>query len=490
MVRSREDQKEREEDEESTEVQVNPHRWKKRKSRAPRNQPGCREPRNAKLKTLLAWDANNLKDTGTLRKYGTGFRCAWKIERARKQLVKAGFRAPGCYRKSNQTGGRIFALPREVPSESRFGEEEAGLVMRHVLKSGCTRSQGEGVKKMLSFVRQLQTGDALVNFKRVNQVWKNFDPRNFQEPTQVVKAVHIIDPEPMKTVLTTEWTQEVAVQMAYHIWCLAYLIFHHWNVLGLRPKEDMKKVKTSQCHVICPSHGYFYSEFNGGRAKLDGTRGERPWKAFGVCYCEGGKHKGPPENFRDIIIDEERPTWNTACPLTCFQVIRAYLDPEDPRIFPQPLPRGNGFCQYLGKEYKSIGPKAMFSLVRRFIDLQGGNPDGVRFCSNSGRHALGKLCNAAGIPYPQSFEIHGDLFKNWRVYQELLANDKNFSRRNQSKDINVVLKPLWTIARWFGKGPTTRQDPPVLGMEKMSKLLILLGRKAGLGAEVNRILDE
>ena len=490
MVRSRDDQKEREEDRDPKRVKPNPHRTNPRKSQAPRDQPGVREPRNASLNTLLAWDANKIKDTGTLQKYGTGFRFAWKHEKAREILVKAGFKAPGAYPKRNQTQGRIFTLPREVPREDRFGGEEAGMVMRIVLKAHATRSQAEGVRKMLSYVRQLQTGDELVNFKRVGQVWNRHDEDDFGEPTQRVKAEHILEPEQFKTALTKGWNQQVAERMLYCHWSLAYLLLHHWVGLGLRPKKDFQKVKSSRIHVAFPSQGYMYTQFNGGRAKLDGKKGVRPWRAMTVCWCPGAKHKGPPENFRDVIIDEEEPSWNTACPISCFQVIRAYLeleDPRDPRIFPKPT--NAGFCKSAGKEYKSIGPKTMFPLIQKFLEVQGANPDGVKFCTNSGRHALGKLLTVAGVPYWESFEITGDLFKNWKVYQEHLKNDLNFTRRTQAKDLDTVLKPLWAIARWCGRGPEGRQDPENYNMNHVGKLLALLGRNAGLGADVNRILD-
>ena len=485
MVRSRDEQKDRDRNDPP---QRNPHRLFPRKSQDFRKDPSCKEPRNANLLTYMAWDANNLKDRETLKKYGTGFRFAWNVTKARKVFEKAGFRAPGRYKKTNQTKGKIFTLPREVPTEARFGEEQAGMVMRHVLKSKPTRSQAENVSKVLSYIRQLQTGDDKVNFRRVRQVWNHHDAKEFAEPTQRVKAVFIVAPEQMKTCLTNEYTQATRKKWIYAHWCLAYNLFYHWNGLGLRPKEDFMKVKKSTDHVCCPSHGFMYTQFVGGRAKLDGTKAVQPWRAYSVCLCPGAKHQGVPENFMDVLIDGKEPTWCTTCPLTCFEVIRSHLDQDDPRVFPSPTI--TGFAAFKGKEYKSIGPRRMFTFVQKFIDDQGANPDNVTFDTNQGRHALGKVCDVAGIPYEQSFEIHGDQYKNWKVYQERLKNDKNFDRRSQSTDLDVVLKPLWRLARWFGRGRTEREDPAVVSMEKLTKLMIMFGRKAGFGSEVNRILDE
>ena len=157
-----------------------PFRKNPRKPRALRDQPEVREPRRARLDTYLAFDANSVKSTDTLRKYRTGFNYVWKNPKAQKVLLDAGFKHPGLYEDSNQHRGKIFALPREVPSQARFGEEEAGFVMRHALKSGGTKSQCESVSKLLSYIHQLQTGEPKSNFKKVRQAWKTHDPRKFQ----------------------------------------------------------------------------------------------------------------------------------------------------------------------------------------------------------------------------------------------------------------------------------------------------------------------
>ena len=131
----------------------------------------------------------------------------------------------------------------------------------------------------------------------------------------------------------------------------------------------------------------------------------------------------------------------------------------------------------------------MFPLLRKFLDIQGGNPDGLTYDSNMGRKCLGKLCDQIKIPYRQSFESHGDLYKNWKSYQDAPENDLNFKRRTQSTSVDTAVMSLRRIARWMGRGRTVRADPQVITAQQQARLTILHLRHLGLGAEVNRILD-
>ena len=460
--------------------------FKRKKGRSFRDRPCVRAPRNARLNTLLAFDANMIKSTETLRKYRTGFNYAWRNPKAQQVMLKAGFKAPGLYRETNQHAGRMFALPREVPCANRFGEEEAGFVMRYCLYGGGTRSQCENVSKLLSYIHQLQTGEAKGNFKKVRQCWDHFDEDRFAEPTQRVRAIHIIRPEYLKKAMLKEWTQETCVP--YKLWCLGFLIVYDWCINGCRPKVDLGRVKSSKDTQIFPAQGFMFSEMDGGRAKIEGIKGTRAWKTCRLCHHPEEKHQPLPPNWRDILEAGQNPTWCTTCPLTCYEVIRRYLDDdEDPRIYPSVTKHGD----FVGgdKGYISMGSKTMFPFARQWLNIQGGNPDGIEFDSNMGRKCLGRLCDVTNMPYPESFEITGDLFKNWRHYQEACLNDRNFIRRTQSPDMDLCLKGLRRIARWFGRGPTVSQDPDEFNLTQVGQLLALRLRLSGHGAEVNKILS-
>ena len=131
---------------------------KGQKTRSLKNRALVQKPRRAKLETVLAFDLNLQKKDSTLRKYRNGYYFAHSLPKARAVLLKAGFKGPDNYYRKNQHGGRMFGYPREVPKKERFGEEEAGWVLRHCLEAGATQSQADGVKKMLSYAYQLQTG--------------------------------------------------------------------------------------------------------------------------------------------------------------------------------------------------------------------------------------------------------------------------------------------------------------------------------------------
>ena len=210
------------------------------------------------------------------------FNFIWRNEKARKVLEDAGFKEPGVYEESNQHGGKIFALPREVPSQDHFGEEEAGFVMRYALKDPeSTRSQCENVSKLLSYIWQLQTGEAKGNFTKARQAWKRHPQDGFKAPSQRVRAKWIILPEHLKIAMTTEWTPQNP--LPYHQWCLAYLLCWDWCILGCRPKADLSKIKESPLHFLALEQGFMFSEMKEGRAKIEGAQGRRPWKAFRPC---------------------------------------------------------------------------------------------------------------------------------------------------------------------------------------------------------------
>lgn len=433
----------------------------------------------------MAYDSNNMKSKATLKKYRTGYNLAWSIPRCHEVLLKAGFKAPGMYFRNNQQGGLLFALPREIPPESRFGENEAGFVMRHALKAGVTKSQGEGIKKMLSNIFQLRTGEDRGNFKKVGQVWKKWPDSRFGAPTQSVKAVHVIEPDNLRTAMTKEWTRDTP--MIYEHWCIGYLLTHDWCPNGSRSQADLNERIKPGRHYIFPSEGYMYTQFaKGGRAKLTAGTPNRPWRAYRLCLCPGGKHDGPPPNYYEQIADKKQPTWCTTCPLSCYQVVKYSLGDSDPRIYPSLT--SDGFVQYRGKEYISMGPEKMFPFLNRWLAIQGGNPGGVRYDSNMGRKALGKLCDLLKIKYSESFQIHGDLYVNWRYYQDAPIQD-NHRGRTQSNHFETATKALRKIARFLGRGRTVREDPDTFSTTQLGQLVALQLRVGGFGAAVNSILD-
>ena len=454
---------------------------KKGWNRAFRDREECKEPRRASFKTCVAFDKNNLKSTETLRKYRGGYRHAWRVPAARSLLLKCGFKRPGTYNPNNQQGGVMFALPREVPGKTRFTSDDAGMVLRHVFKAGSTLSQCESVRKMLSAAFQLQTGDD-GNFKGCKQQWDCQKPELYGEPTQKVLAEVSIEPEGQKTCFTTEWSPETG--MSYYEWSPVLLVVHDWTILGARSQACLSKIKRSVEHTFVPSEGWMRTKMVGGRAKLEKKKGIRPWSAYRVCFCPNGKHQGLPANWRDIIDTKQKPTWCTTCPLTAFQVVREMLPDDDHRTYPTWLPAQHRYAK------TNIGKEKIFVLAQRWVNLQGGNPDGLVFDTNSGRKALGKWCDEFDVKYSLSFEIHGDLWCTWRkYYQNGLKKEPAFARRTQSPLPELCCAALRRFARAIGRGRTVREDPKEFTMQQLVKLMALNLRTLGKGSEVAEILD-
>jgi hypothetical protein len=161
------------------------------------------------------------------------------------------------------------------------------------------------------------------------------------------------------------------------------------------------------------------------------------------------------------------------------------LPDDDLRTYPKWLPAQKRYSGH------NIGPDFFIPMARKWLDLQGANPDKLLFDSNSGRKALGKWCDEFGIKYHESFEIHGDLWRTWkRHYQHGLQKDPCFERRTQSLDPSECCAALRKFARAIGRGRTVREDPKQFDMDQIGKLLCANLRAMGKGAEVASILDK
>ena len=204
-------------------------------------------------------------------------------------MVDCGFKPPGTYYRNNQQGGDMFSTPREVPA--RFDGEAAGILLRLSFKAGLTRSQLETIRKMLSFAYQLATGKE-GNYEEVKIQWDCQDPDLYGEPTQRIKAENSVEPSGLATAYTTPWTPSTG--MVFPRWCVGNLVTWDWCVLGCRSKADMGKIKASDNHIFVASEGWMATAMVGGRAKLEGKKGTRPWSAYSVPHAYYGNYCGQP----------------------------------------------------------------------------------------------------------------------------------------------------------------------------------------------------
>ena len=440
--------------------------------RAPRY--GSKLPRRAGFKTGVAFDKNELKSTGTLAKYRTGYTLAWN--RDKDYMKGIGLKAPETYNPRNQQGGHMFALPGEVKLSGR----QAGQILRHVYKSGVTQSQLESVSKMLSFAYQLTTGKQ-GNYDEVKQQWDAVNPDKLLPPTQKIVAEVSVEPSGLKTAFTTEF--DATKGMPYPAWCVGLLLTWDHAVCGSRSVVDLDKIKKSRTHTFVPSEGWMATVLKGGRAKLENKKGTRPWSVHRVCCCPKGKHQAIPENWqRNNQCNPTEVSWCTTCPLNAFKTVRSLLSEDDYRTYPAWLPRQQRYSK------DNLGEGRMRKLVQSWLDLQGGNPDHLKFDSNSGRKALGKWCAEFQVPYHKSFEVHGDLWCTWKKhYEPMLKRDPAFLRRTQSTLAEECCAALRMFARGIGRGREVREDPKDLS--RFEKLLALDLRARGFNAEVAAIMD-
>ena len=206
-----------------------------------------------------------------------------------------------------------------------------------------------------------------------------------------------------------------------------------------------------------------------------------------MCLCPEGKHIPLPAGWKstlDRMGNPSNPTWCTTCPMTCFQVVRELLPEDDLRTYPRWLNTQNRYSK------ENVGKRTMFPLARRWLDVQGANPDGLIFDSNGGRKSLGKWCDEFGVLYEISFEIHGDLWKTWkRHYQEGLDRNPYMERRTQSTDPDIACRALRLFARGIGRGRTVREDPKAFTQNQIGQMLVATLRKLGEAATVASILD-
>ena len=414
----------------------------------PSKRDGAKPPRRAGFDVQVAFDKNALKSLETMKKYRTGYNYCWSVRRCRSYMKRIGLKEPGTYSKKNQHNGDMFALPNEFSLSSR----QAGTIARHCYKAGSTLSQLENVRKMLSFAYQLTTGAKKGNFKAVNTQWESQDPAYYLDPTQKVKAE--VSPEPKNMTVMFKTPFDETKGMPFPLWNVGLLLTHDSFLVGSRSVTDLERVKKSRDHTYAPSQGWMSTVMVGGRAKLERRKGTRDWSVYRVCLCPKGKHVPPPDNWQTLLDKNSNPkevTWCSTCPLNAFKCIREMLPDGDLRTYPRWVSKQDRYSP------DDHGPDAMKKLMLRWIDLQGGNPDGLTYDTNGGRKTLGKMCQTYQVMYHESFELHGDLWCTWcKYYQEKLGRDPLFKRRTQSPDPDVCCAALRKFAKGITDGVTAQ----------------------------------
>ena len=429
-----------------------------------------------------------------MKKYRTGYNTAWRVKAARQRLLRCGFKAPGTY-PMNQHEGKMFSMPKDIPV--CFDGEEAGWVVRECFESRrpkLSKCMMESVRAMLSYAYQLKTGKHSTlknkaNFPKVHSQFGCQPDHAYGPATQELAAKFSVEPEGLKKSHTTEF--DPACGIPFPRWLVGEDLSWCWNLNGCRAGKHggMNRVKFSEEHEYVPSQGICRTKFEGGRPKTPGINHDREWWMHRVCMCPGAKHKPPPSDWIEHLDEQCNPVdpeWCTVCPVNVFKCIQDLLpEGEKGRIWPKWLPAQRRYS------HKNVGRTQMIPEAQAWINAQGGNPDNLTFCSNSGRKALGKWCAELQIPYRMSFQLHGDLWTTWRNhYQKNLRRDPGFGDRKQSVSVQEATEALWLFARYCGRGRESREDPTdELETRQMKDLLIATLRSFGKGDIVSQILD-
>ena len=322
---------------------------------------------------------------------------------------------------------------------------------------------------------------------------------SYAEATKSLRAKYSVEPSGIKTGFTTEFKPNK--ELWFPEWCVAGLISWDGSVIGCRggPYGGLKRIKTSRDHVFAPNQGFMKTKFDGGRPKIPGFNKSRAWWGIRICLCKGAVHKPPPSDWKDHLDEKCTPVygddekdgesgipWTTTCPLNMYSCIQDLLAPEDRG---RTYPAWSRPSRRFGK--RDLGKTRLIPEAQKWWDVQGGNPDGLTFCSNSGRKSTGKWCAELCIPYRESFPLHGDLWDTWSgFYQPTLVKEPGYQEREQPKDIEECTRALWKLARWIGRGRESRDDPSDFTSDQIGRMLVATLRSLGQSQEVARILDK
>ena len=228
------------------------------------------------------------------------------------------------------------------------------------------------------------------------------------------------------------------------------------------------------------------TKFVGGRSKLERRKGVREWWGYRQCLCPKGKHVGPPQDFWKTLDGQGNPThgtpYCTTCPLNMVEFVFRLLPDGEKRLYPRWLVKSGKFS------VEDVGKTELIPLANKWLSAQGANPDGVDYCSNSGRKAFAKVCSATSAPYEESFEVHGDLPKTWSKYYQKDMKPTVWPkpyRRKQSTDPDTCLMVHRRFALYIGR---SRPNHEPVKLSRTDALLALLARNSGLDRDVAQIL--
>ena len=229
--------------------------------------------------------------------------------------------------------------------------------------------------------------------------------------------------------------------MIFARWVTGLLAAWCWSVWGSRSGCDIKSLKDADTHLINLEQGWASTAYKNGRNKLSGKkRNTRSWNAFFICTCPKGKHVPVDLNWAWTLTPDGNPrtppTFCTECPLNCLQLKQIRAGDEVFRLFSKwsKTPQ-NWSCNH----------GDVVGLANKWFHAQGAGGE-KDYDSNSGRKALAGWLSELNTPYPEGFEIHGDLYDVWSQNYQPTLPYSDFSRRVQSPDARIATTALRRFA--------------------------------------------
>ena len=403
-----------------------------------------------------------------------GYAAMWKY--GGRLLRKWKVKKPDTFRKTNIHGGKLWGGYTEWHKNPITASRMGQLFEECALNTKCSDGSLCQISKCMSYLYLLETGETRKNWKTLPGLKKTLAKRNRVATNSTVLPEHIPCPQQLVHAFTQEWRpNKEKMDLLKFLTCVVMAWDSH--VLGARPKVDLKKIKDSEKHVF--GDDWWFTEFTDGRAKLPlEKRGTRPWCAWRVCLCKGGKHVPPPENFECCFTDDGNNTMDlskvtTTCPLFAGQVLfqlqehwelpfRCY---RKPHVNKQRWKRHQGL---LGEQ----NIDGVVEAVKEWFKFQGVNP----VSSNAGRKCAALWFSKAEVPYHELLHIIGDLERVWRAnYQPDLPPSGGYEVREQSAAPHIATAALRRFQKLCGRAPPP--EPPPAGLTSKRDLVMLMFAK-------------
>ena len=327
-----------------------------------------------------------------------GFRLMWREVPDTMKRCRIG--AVGSFDPQNGHNGVCWGWPKEC----QLTETQArNIYLKIWQKKTLTYFQMVVVRKAFAYAYELRGGEPKGNFKGVKKVWSVVRKELLAAAQGRVLPERIPSVEDLRIAFTKEWTPAHSMNLVK--FSSAVVSAYDGFVCGMRPNEDVDRVKKSRHHTFDWRNRWECTSYKGGRAKLAGEkRGTRPWGVWTVCFCKGNGHQRPPARFNRRIDKAGNPrspedvTWTTTCPLACLELLWQLQD--QPRRYGKWLDSGR-----FGKS-NIADPVA---LAIDWFETQGLCTGSTRFDHNSGRKCCARWTRALELEYEHLLQIVGDL---------------------------------------------------------------------------------